>query len=372
MFLRRLTVVLVVVLLGASGSQAGVHPVRYVCSPCGLPCDTKVLDKAGTCPDCGMPLVTEEEAKARIRATPAPKKVAILIFDGVEIIDFTGPYEVFGAANFDVYTVAPTKLPITTSMGMTVVPKYSIDDAPQPDVLVVPGGGVKAMRENARVLGWIRDETATIGHTMSVCNGAFILADAGLLDGLSATTTNGNIPKLKAGYPKINVVNDKRYVDNGRIITTAGLSAGIDGALHVVELLMGRGYAEEVALSEEYDFNDRAGFVRAALADNLIPNINAGPEYGTWDYESTEGGTDHWQKVFRGTTTKTVRELTDFLEQGLITNGTWAIKKKWVDGTSEWTLKGTDGKPWTGTVSVKGTPGSGNEFTITFKIAKNG
>src|SRR5512135_841696 len=109
--------------LVATCANAGVG--RYVCSPCGLPCDAKFFDKPGTCPDCGMPLVTEEEAKAAAAAAIPAKKVAILIFNGVEIIDYTGPYEVFGAANFDVYTVARTKDPITTAMGMTVVPKYS-------------------------------------------------------------------------------------------------------------------------------------------------------------------------------------------------------------------------------------------------------
>ena len=108
---------------------------------------------------------------------------------------------------------------------------------------------------------------------MSVCNGAFILASAGLLDGLSATTTNGNIPRLRTQFPKINVVEDRRYVDNGKIITAAGLSAGIDGALHVVELLMGKGAAEQTALVEEYDWHGNSRFVRASLADHVLPNL---------------------------------------------------------------------------------------------------
>jgi putative intracellular protease/amidase len=317
-----------------------------------------------------MPLVTEDEAKSATAANAPAKKVAILIFDGVEIIDYTGPYEVFGAANFDVYTVAQTKNPITTAMGMTVIPKYSFDDAPQPDVLVVPGGGVKATRNNVTVLKWIKDETARIEHTMSVCNGAFILAEAGLLDGLSATTTYGNIPKLRAEFPKITVVEDQRYVDNGKIITTAGLSAGIDGALHVIELLMGRGYAQEVALGEEYDFSNRAGFVRAALADKLIPDIKAGPEYGKWDFVSTEGGTDHWQRIFRGTSEKNAKELMSFLEQGYSTNGKWKMTKTWIEGTSRWSLSETNGKRWLGTVSLQESPPKSGQFSLTVKIAE--
>src|SRR5262249_6233899 len=135
-------------------------------------------------------------------------KVAILIFTGVQIIDYTGPYEVFQAAGFDVYTVAATKDPITTVAGMTVVPKYTFDDAPAPDVLVVPGGGIGGAHDSAPTLRWIEATAAKAGHTMSVCNGAFLLAQAGLLDGLKATTTYHNVPKLRTMYPKIDVVDD--------------------------------------------------------------------------------------------------------------------------------------------------------------------
>src|SRR5262249_52563175 len=152
----------------------------------------------------------------------------------------------------EVYTVAATHDPITTAMGMTVVPKYSFADAPAPEVLVVPGGGVRAASQHAPTLQWVREVTARDRHTMSVCNGAFILASAGLLDGLTATTTAHNIERLRTQYPRVHVVDDQRWVDNGKIITTGGLSAGIDGALHVVSRLRGAGVAQQVALGEEY------------------------------------------------------------------------------------------------------------------------
>jgi transcriptional regulator GlxA family with amidase domain len=104
----------------------------------------------------------------------------------VEIIDYTGPYEVFGAEKYDVYTVAASKAPVTTSMGMTVVPKYSHSDAPPPDILVVPGGYTPKIRADSATKAWIRKTSQTNLHTISVCNGAFILAEAGLLDGLPA------------------------------------------------------------------------------------------------------------------------------------------------------------------------------------------
>src|SRR5262245_10036847 len=294
------------------------EPVKhYVCDPCGMPCDAKVYDHPGVCPVCGGALVPQEAARAATR-----KRAAILIFTGVQIIDYTGPYEVLGAADFDVYTVAATKDPITTVMGMTVVPKHTFADAPQPDVLVVPGGGVKAARESAATLQWIQDVTARDAHTMSVCNGAFILASAGLLDGLTATTTASNISRLRSEFPKVTVVDDRRFVDNGRIITTGGLTAGIDGALHVVARMLGDGVAQKVALGEEYDWRPRSAFARATLADLEIPDVDL-DSLGTWHIVSTEGGTDRWEMVFRGTTPMSAADLIDLVSSEFTTKGHW-------------------------------------------------
>jgi putative intracellular protease/amidase len=107
---------------------------------------------------------------------------------------------------------------------------------------------------------------------MSVCTGAFILAKAGLLDGLSATTVSGGIANLASAGNNIKVVYDKRYVDNGKIITTAGLSSGIDGSLYLVGKMMGKGVAQLVALGIEYDWDPEGKFVRAALADRYLPD----------------------------------------------------------------------------------------------------
>ncbi len=350
---------------------------HYVCVPCGLPCDSKVYDRPGKCPACGMALVDEEEARAAAASAGSRKKVAILIFDGVQIIDYTGPYEVFGSANFDVYTVAEQKKPVTTAMGMTVVPKYSFSDAPRPDVLVVPGGGVNAAQRNETILKWIRDETAHTEHTMSVCNGAFILASAGLLDGLSATTTSGNIERLKSTYPKINVIDDQRFVDNGKIITTGGLTAGIDGALHVVSVMMGEGYAQQVALGEEYDWHPRGDFARPALADRLYlsyvdPALDA---IGKWSVVSTQGGTDRWEINVRGTSTISAPEVMDRLSQAFTDKGQWTKITDAAPGssqTSHWNFSGRDGKPWTGTLTVQPGTGDGHELTIKLSISRAG
>ncbi|WP_306600454.1 DJ-1/PfpI family protein [Geothrix sp. 21YS21S-2] len=244
----------------------------YVCSPCDAPCDTKVYDHPGQCPTCGMPLV-EAGSEA---AHPHRKRVAILVFNGVEIIDFTGPYEMFGAAGFEVYTVAGAKGSVTSSMGLTVVPKYTFSDAPQPDVLVIPGGGVGEASVDGPTIQYIKDATAHTQNTMSVCNGSFILAHTGMLDGLQATTTRGNLPRLASQFPSIKVIGNQRYTDNGKIITTGGLSAGIDGALHVIEKLLGTEAARKVAMLEEYSWQPGTKLPASMSAQNPLSRKDHG------------------------------------------------------------------------------------------------
>jgi putative intracellular protease/amidase len=210
-----LTAGLLMVAALAHAAPVGSSGGRYICPPCGIPCDTLVFGAPGVCPVCGMKLLAEAEAAGQGPAQPARKRVAIVVFNGAEILDFTGPYEMFGAAGCDVYLVAEAMDPVTTAMGMTVVPRYTFADAPQPDVLLVPGGGVRAAQKNEAVLHYIRETTAHAQNTMSVCNGAFILASTGLLDGLTATTTNGNIPLMATTFPRVKVVRDQRVVDNG-------------------------------------------------------------------------------------------------------------------------------------------------------------
>jgi putative intracellular protease/amidase len=372
-----LLLLLVALCLGAGASfspDSAAAPARhYVCPPCGLPCDDAVFDAPGTCPKCGMTLVAQGEVASASKH--ARTKVAILVFTGSQIIDFTGPYEVFGVADFDVYTVGETKEPVTTAMGMTVVPKYGFADAPQPDVLVVPGGGVRAARDNQALLKWVRDVTARAAHTMSVCNGAFILASAGLLDGLTATTTAPLIDQLGKEYPRVKVVHDRRFVDNGKIITAAGLSSGIDGALHVIAVMKGQGMAQETALSEEYDWRPNSGFARAALADRLIPDVDIGA-VGVWTIESTQGGTDRWETVLRGTSDRSAAELSGYFGKALTEKGRWTPQARPAaaggapSSTSAWKFAGRDGRPWTGTLTVAPIPGQSHAYQVSQKIER--
>jgi putative intracellular protease/amidase len=371
-----LTLLLGLAMLGAAvngARSAKDEPKNFVCPPCGLPCDGTVYHEPGSCPKCGMTLVDEETAKAMSAKT---KKVGILLFDGVQIIDYTGPYEVFQAAGFDVYTVAATKDPIATVAGMRVVPKFGFDDAPQPDILVVPGGGIAGALASDPTLAWVKAVSAKAERTLSVCNGAFILAKAGLLDGLTATTTSGNIPRLRSEYPKTRVVDDQRFVDNGKIVTAGGLTAGIDGALHVVAKTLGPGAAQEVALGEEYDWRPDGGFVRGALADmNLEPWIDSSlDDVGKWRLVSTQGGTARWQVVAEGTSTLTPTELTDRFGKTSTSQAKW---KRLPDDapsasgtTSHWAFTGRDGKPWKGTLTVQPKPGAAGELVVRLEIAR--
>jgi putative intracellular protease/amidase len=341
-------------------ARAEKPAAKYVCPACGCTADGKEFDKPGNCPACGMPLV-EKDSKAATARRESAGRVAILVFDNVEVIDFAGPYEVFGAANYEVYTVGETKAPITSAMGLTVVPTYSFADAPPPDVLVVPGGGVHEAESNAALLEWITAQTARVKHTMSVCNGAFILAKAGLLDGLTATTTDRLIPVLQAAYPKTKVVSDRRYADNGKIITAAGLSSGIDGALHVVEVLRGKGYAQAIALRIEYDWRPDARFVRAALADHLIPDLGIHDD-SEWEALSTQGGTDHWELALRPRTDKSAKELMDYFDHALA-SGKWTRTQNTAT-RSDWAFKGPDGRAWKGALSVEAGPRAAVKLTI--------
>lgn len=180
-------------------------------------------------------------------------RVAVLLFDGVEEIDYAGPMEVFGAGGAKVFTVGQTKATVTSVWGLKVTPDYDFADAPEADILLVPGGGVLQAWKNPVLLGWVKERSAQVKMVMSVCSGAFILGKAGLLDGIAATTTASLRPQLVTHFPTTQV-SDKRFVDAGKIITTAGLSAGIDGALHVLERQYGRERAASVASYMEYDW----------------------------------------------------------------------------------------------------------------------
>jgi transcriptional regulator GlxA family with amidase domain len=193
-----------------------------------------------------------------VRTAAKPRNVAILVYQDVELLDFAGPGEVFQAARaadgsdaFRVYTVAASADPIVSQRFATITPQYTIDNCPRPDIIVLPGGDSRVPRANPAIVEWVKKSSETAEITMSVCSGAFLLAKAGLLDGREATTHWAAIDRLKQEKNVI-VVENRRFVDTGRVVTTAGVSAGIDGALHVVKRLLGQPSAANTARYMEY------------------------------------------------------------------------------------------------------------------------
>jgi transcriptional regulator GlxA family with amidase domain len=197
------------------------------------------------------------------------RQVAILLFNEIEVLDFAGPFEVFGVAGlrsgdrpFQVFTVAE-RGPVYARNGLSINPTFLLNDHPKPDVLVIPGGGgilpdgtpFGSRREvnNSAVISWIRRHAESAEIVLSVCTGAFLLAKAGLLDGLTATTHFKAADGLRELAPNTTLAMHERWVDNGQIITSAGISAGIDASLHVVGRLLGNEAADETAAYMQYE-----------------------------------------------------------------------------------------------------------------------
>jgi transcriptional regulator GlxA family with amidase domain len=188
--------------------------------------------------------------------TSGKRKVAIFIHEGVELLDFSGPGEVFASADhrqaFEVYTVAASAGEVVSQGFVTIKPQYTFANCPPPDVVILPGGRTDVPLADPAVINWIKDSSQKAEVVMSVCTGAFLLAKAGLLDGREATTHWSAVASLRQEAPKTTVRENRRYIDNGKIITAAGVSAGIDASLHVVDKLLGREVAANTAHYMEY------------------------------------------------------------------------------------------------------------------------
>lgn len=206
------------------------------------------------------------------KADQAPTRVAILMFDGVEIIDFAGPYEVFGQAGFEVYTVSANGARVTTSMNLKVDVDHSFANAPQADILLIPGGHVDDAERDVRTIAFLKRQAADADQVLSVCTGSFVLAATGLLDGKVATTFHSAFEPFAKRYPAVEVVRDRRWADAGKVVTAAGLSSGIDAAIHVVAEARGLDAARTVASILEYDWSpgERDGYIRGLMADQHI------------------------------------------------------------------------------------------------------
>lgn len=199
------------------------------------------------------------------------RNVAILIFDDVEVLDFCGPFEVFSVTGkrddsdpFNVYTVAEGT-PISARNSLIVNPAYTLETCPRPDILVIPGGGgrradgtpfgTRKEMNNKPLLTWINQQYAQTEHVLSVCTGALMLAKAGLVENMAATTHHMALDELRQVAPTADVRADARVVDSGKLIFSGGISAGIDAAFYLVAKLLGQEAALETAAYMEYESN---------------------------------------------------------------------------------------------------------------------
>lgn len=198
------------------------------------------------------------------------RHTAIFIFDDVEVLDFTGPFEVFAVTDelaqrslFNVFTVAESPGTVRARNGLKVVPDHTFETAPAPDILIVPGGfGTRPLLDQRSVLEWLRLRAKHAEVVASVCTGSLVLGKAGLLAGQPATTHYLRHDLLRKLAPAALVQEDRRFLDNGRIATSAGISAGIDLSLHLVARLHGTETAQRTAQYMEYHWNNDGGQYR--------------------------------------------------------------------------------------------------------------
>jgi len=301
--------------------------------------------------------------------------VAILLFDNAEVIDYAGPWEVFGEAGYKVFTVAEKSSPVNAVFGQKILPDYTFANSPSADILLIPGGGVDGSVNNPGLIRWVQRSAEKSKQVMSVCTGAFILSKAGLLDGLSATTIEHALDNLQKASPKTKVVHDQRYVDNGKIITTAGLSSGIDGAFHVVAKMRGEGDAQAIALGMEYRWEPHSTYARAALADRYFPDL-AGMKELKGKMISTQGDVDHWEAKARVSQPGSVDGIADLLSNRISsgtphTKGPVSLTVSSPDKSAlNWKFTDEDGREWAGEAKTEPAPDQQGEFVVTLKLSR--
>ena len=186
--------------------------------------------------------------------------VGLFLFDDVELLDFAGPYEVFSVTSelsdyslFRVFSVSEDGETIRTGNGLKVVPDFAFDNHPEIDILIIPGGvGTKKEMDKSAIVEWVRWNHDRAKMTVSVCSGARILARMGLLDGLEITTHHEVFDEVRRIAPSVRLNPTARFIDNGRILTAGGISAGIDASLHIIRKLHGEEIADRTARYMEY------------------------------------------------------------------------------------------------------------------------
>lgn len=224
-----------------------------------MACSRQPEQKAGHVHTMAGGAAAPDSSAARLPVPPEGNiPVAFVISKNAEVLDFTGPLEVFSAAwtddwdpMFKPYFVADSMAPVMVTGNMRVMPDYTFDNAPQPKIIVIP-----AMEEGSeRMIAWIREASKGTDVTMSVCNGAFELARTGLLDGKAAAAHHAGYFRFAGMFPGVQLQRGARYVEAGRVATAGGISSGIDLALRIVERYAGREHVRGIVEALEYQGN---------------------------------------------------------------------------------------------------------------------
>lgn len=238
--------------------------VTYFCTPCGQACDRIAFEEPGQCNQCAMELIQRsptEQTAAVEEKFPGRQKILFYLHDGIEVLDWAGPAEAFTTAGFEVITATVDGQPITSQGVFRIEPMYSIDNAPETEILAFFGGNATHASKNPKVINWLKDRAPNTDIIFSVCTGAFFLARAGLLADQTATTFHNSINYLKEIAPKAEIIEGVKYVDNGKIVTAAGVSSGIHGALHLIKRIKGKKKALETAEYMEYENWKQEGLI---------------------------------------------------------------------------------------------------------------
>ncbi|CDT29190.1 conserved hypothetical protein [Vibrio coralliirubri] len=188
--------------------------------------------------------------------------IGIYIYNQAEVLDFSGPFEVFstakrlGAEELNVFLISEYAGPVIARGGFKVLADYSLNNHPKIDLLMVVGGVHTDEMNKLNVLDWLASVSGSASQVVSVCTGAFLLAQTGLLKGLEVTTHWEDISDLASQFPELDVVSDKRWVTSGKFTTSGGISAGIDMSLHLVSVHSGLLFAKKVARQMEYSWQE--------------------------------------------------------------------------------------------------------------------
>lgn len=318
---------LFVLAVHAQNPQPSQQSISYHCAPCGCPDDGKSFDQPGSCSSCNMALSPVLKGLDVTRSPFSRKTVSILVYDGADIMDVTGPWSVFEHAGFRIRTVGKTTDTVRLGMFMKIKPQLSLRNMPETDVVVIPGGGMAEHGKDTAISQWLKKQTLNTETILSVCSGAFFLGNAGLLKGKKATTFASLIPELSRRFPESIVVNDVQYTDNGQIITSAGLSSGIEAAFHVVAKYYGQGRAQDIANHMEYAWKPSTDYARTQLADNFIRDIRELVALFSSEFISSFGDNHHWEYQYRISEKADTRLIIPLIHKELAKISHWA----WVD-----------------------------------------